>query len=259
MLGNNQFGIYDFNRVKENIENNSKLKVLESEYKNQNSRLNLICECGQEFQATYRKLRENKFETKCNVCRRKQSAQSLFERNRNKFIEFMKTVKDYEILEYKDVREKSKFIHLECGTIFETRTQTFKEGARCPCESASRGERKIIKFLQDNNINYKKEFSFEDCRSLKNFPLRFDFAIFQNKKLLFLIEFNGVQHYKEDNWLNNKNGINDRQLNDWIKINYCNINNIPLLIIPYNKIKETEQLIFNMLISSQVTESHKSK
>lgn len=256
MIGNNQFGMYNFERVKENIENNSNLKVLTSEYKNQNSKLNLKCECGECFHATYRKLRENKFSTVCPKCRRKISGETHFLKNKQKFFDFMETIEDYEILEYKDVREKSKFIHKTCGTIFETRTQTFKEGARCPCESSSRGERKIIKFLQDNGINYKKEFSFNDCRSLKDFPLRFDFAIFNKKKLLFLIEFNGIQHYKEDNWLNDKNGINDRQMNDWIKINHCNKNNIPLLIIPYNKIKETEKLIFNMLISSQVTESH---
>lgn len=255
MLGNNQFGIYNFERVKENIENNSKLKVLISEYKNQNSKLNLKCECGETFQAAYRKLRENNFSTVCPECRKKISGETHFLNNKKKFLEFMETVEDYEILEYKDVRVKSKFVHKTCGTIFETRTQTFKDGARCPCESSSRGERKIIKFLQENEINYKKEFSFKDCRSSKNFPLRFDFAIFNKQKLLFLIEFNGIQHYEEDNWLNDKNGINDRQINDLKKINYCNKHNIPLLIIPYNKIKETEQLIFNMLISSQVTES----
>lgn len=259
MLGKNQFGFYDFEKVKENIEKNSKLKVEYSEYKNQSSKLNIKCECGENFSASYRKLRENNFRTKCKQCRVKEATEKRLESNKMKFLEFMKNVDDYELLEYRDARKRSKFIHTKCGIVFETRTQTFKEGARCPCESSSRGERKIIDILQSNNIEYKKEFSFDDCKSFKNFPLRFDFAIFKNKKLILLIEFNGIQHYKDDNWLNNKNGINDRQINDWIKINYCNKKGIPLLIIPYNKIKETEQIIFNMLISIQATESHKSK
>ena len=65
----------------------------------------------------------------------------------------------------------------------------------CGCIK-SKGEEKISSILKEHNIDFKKEFYFEDLKSDKNKFLRFDFAIFKNKKLIYLIEYQGEQHFK---------------------------------------------------------------
>lgn len=51
------------------------------------------------------------------------------------------------------------------------------------------GEYIIDNILKDNKINYQREITFADLYD--NGPLRFDFGIFQNNKLVLLIEYDG--------------------------------------------------------------------
>ena len=62
--------------------------------------------------------------------------------------------------------------------------------------------------------------------------MRFDFAIFENKKLKRLIEFNGLQHYvrPQGSWANSYDAI---VANDALKAEYCKKYNIDLKIITY--------------------------
>lgn len=61
---------------------------------------------------------------------------------------------------------------------------------------SSLGEKSIEKLLRENNINYKKEYAFQDLVSINNVLLRFDFAIFdENNEIERLIEYDGEQHY----------------------------------------------------------------
>jgi hypothetical protein len=59
----------------------------------------------------------------------------------------------------------------------------------------SYGEYVIQKLLEENNICFKREYSFNDLLSPKGKKLRFDFAIFENDELQLLIEFDGRQHF----------------------------------------------------------------
>jgi len=100
--------------------------------------------------------------------------------------------------------------------------------------AASIGERKVAALLDAADINYVKEYSFEDLNSEKGNPLRFDFAVFDDdEKLAFLIEFNGEQHYKRA--FQTAQQFVRQQSNDKRKINYCRVKNIPLVIIPYTE------------------------
>ncbi|WP_291631441.1 hypothetical protein [Clostridium sp.] len=65
----------------------------------------------------------------------------------------------------------------------------------CGCIN-SKGELKISSILNDNNIKYKTQYTFNDLRSENGSLLRFDFAILNDdNKLLYLIEYQGKQHY----------------------------------------------------------------
>ena len=103
----------------------------------------------------------------------------------------------------------------------------------CGCIHSSLGEQIIEEILKDNDIQYIKEYSFKDLISEKGGLYRFDFAIFENDKLIKLIEFDGIQHYQEGQGYFSKVSLAERQLNDRIKDNYCKEHNYNLLRIPY--------------------------
>lgn len=98
----------------------------------------------------------------------------------------------------------------------------------CGC-LRSKGEFQIEQLLKEKNIDFQREFSFNDLFDI--LPLRFDFAIFKNNKLFCLIEFQGEQHF------NSSNGYFSEILieHDKMKVEYCKKNNIKLNIIKYKR------------------------
>ena len=103
----------------------------------------------------------------------------------------------------------------------------------CGC-LVSQGELKIREIFQAHDIRFKTQISFEDCLSEKNAPLNFDFGFYdKNDNLLYLLEYQGIQHYSEVAWT--KESLSERQRRDQIKVNYCKEHNIPLILIPYTK------------------------
>lgn len=116
----------------------------------------------------------------------------------------------------------------DCGNISYACGSDLKEGKihSCGCLQ-SYAEYCIRKLLDDNQIQYQQQYSFNDCRSVQNYLLRFDFAIFNQNQLLGLIEYQGQQHYDPtNNWYT----INGTQ-NDQIKQDYCKQHNIPLILL----------------------------
>lgn len=101
------------------------------------------------------------------------------------------------------------------------------------------GEDVIKSILQENNIQFIQEYKFFDLISDKNKFYRFDFAVFKNDKLEYLIEFDGKQHYTgpEGNWKNTRS-LKEIQQADKIKNDYCKQHNYILKRIPYFCISE---------------------
>lgn len=76
----------------------------------------------------------------------------------------------------------------ECGTEVEAVGWHLTKGIKSSCGCLiSKGELKIRKILNEFNIPFTTQATFEDCLSPKGAPLRFDFYI-ENK---YLIEFDG--------------------------------------------------------------------
>ena len=102
----------------------------------------------------------------------------------------------------------------------------------CGCLK-SKGELKINKILLELNIDFKTQYSFNDCRFIDTNRLAyFDYALFKEGRLLGLIEYDGLQH--QFGWGYNKENLNKIQEKDNYKNEYCLKNNIPLYRIPYN-------------------------
>ena len=124
-----------------------------------------------------------------------------------------------------------------CGNIVSIRGDHLRDNTTqsCGCLKSS-GELKISTILQENNILYTTQYSFPDLKGDYN-ALRFDFAIFnEDKTLSHLIEYQGEQHYKP--WGNESLERFQKRLEyDNKKVEYCKDNNIPLIIIPFDKSK----------------------
>ena len=107
----------------------------------------------------------------------------------------------------------------------------------------SREAQQILQILKKEKIDYRLEYTFPDLTGLKGVPFRFDFAIFSNKKLTALIEYDSILHFDKNNKLV-KNYRHYRE-NDLKKNRYALTHNIPLYRItcwdlPY--IKEFQDL-----------------
>lgn len=115
----------------------------------------------------------------------------------------------------------------------------------CPiCDSTSM-ECEIGKILTRHNIIYKPQFSYVDCKDQRSLP--FDFYLVDYN---ILIEYDGQQHYRPVNF----GGISDEkafenfkktQVHDKIKTEYCKLNNIPLIRIPYWEGINAERIILD--------------
>jgi len=136
---------------------------------------------------------------------------------------------DYSLVNYKTMYKKIKIICPKHG-IFEQYANNHIQNKGCPYCNESKGEREIVKILKEKNINFKRQFIFQDCRN-KN-PLPFDFYL---PEYNICIEYDGKQHYEAVKHWGGKAGFQKRLLNDNIKTKYCIENNIKLIRIKYNQ------------------------
>lgn len=103
----------------------------------------------------------------------------------------------------------------------------------CGCLISSSMESYIKKFLDENNVDYETQYTYDDCLNDKGNKLRFDFAIKKNSEVFYLIEYDGEQHFRSVEYFGGNKGFEARQKYDNIKNDYCRTHNIPLLRLPY--------------------------
>ena len=121
--------------------------------------------------------------------------------------------------------------------IFKQQPRNHLMGQDCPfcVYKKSKGELKIENLLKENDIKYKPQYSFSDLKDKG--VLKFDFGILdENGNLLYLIEFNGKQHYYYNKkFYESLEDFHQYQYRDKLKQEYCVKNNIPLYIIRYDE------------------------
>lgn len=123
-----------------------------------------------------------------------------------------------------------------CGSVWGVWASYLLRGTACPKCRGSIGENIILSYLEENNYKYVREYSFPNCKYIRQ--LRFDFYLPEYNAV---IEFDGIQHfaptrfcssYSEDDTFMEFRSIQKR---DRIKNSFCKKNNIPMLRIKYNE------------------------
>ena len=122
-------------------------------------------------------------------------------------------------------------------------------GGGCPNCSGSKGEIKIRDFLDNMNLSYEREFSFDDLWGDCNKQLRFDFAVFnEDDTIKCLIEYDGIQHFQPINFWGNEYSYTQLRFEtlqryDKRKNDYCKNNGIKLIRIPYTEFENIEDIL----------------
>lgn len=130
-----------------------------------------------------------------------------------------------------------------CGNFTEVLGTHLVQGATKSCgHIASRGEQKISSILQEFCVDYKTQISFEDLKSPKGGTLRFDFGVYDKDNLIYLIEYQGIQHF-ENTFCIEQDDFEYRCKCDAIKKEYCLQKNIPLIEIRYDEEITPEKIL----------------
>ena len=145
------------------------------------------------------------------------------------------------VLEFSQSHNKRNYwkCQCDCGNIkeFSTNDLTSHHVVSCGC-MRSKGEKAIANFLNAYHILFKQEYTFDDL--IDKGKLRFDFAIFNKEnQLICLIEFDGSQHYIEEQSGYLAGQYNEIHRRDTLKNEYCLQNNIKLYRICYNENLDT--------------------
>lgn len=175
----------------------------------------------------------------CNCCKTKRKTHEEF------LLELgEECLNDYEVLdEYVSVDTKIRFKHKTCNTVFELSPWAFIHKAQkkyCPIcyYKKSKGEVSITKFLETNQIDYQREFSFSDLPNK-----RFDFYLPQENTI---IEFDGEQHFIANDFFGGDQGFKETQRRDREKNIFCLKNNIALYRIPYYDLTNINQILYEI-------------
>lgn len=117
-----------------------------------------------------------------------------------------------------------------------------KDTFRCPYCSSSKNSKNVYLALQNSKITFKVEEVMPDLFGLKGSNLRFDYALYENEKLLGLIEYDGQYH----------DGTLSVIESDELKNAYCLDKKIPLLRLNHNENHMIHQCLHNFLIDFKI-------
>lgn len=225
-----------FKEVKEYIENFN-YTLLSNEYKNNTFKLLLNCPLGHEFKMSFNCFQRGQ---RCPICMRK-IANDKHRLSYNEVKEYIESF-NYELLSEEYIDNQTKLL-VKCPNNhkFNVRYANFQQGSRCPHCKISKGEQRIMNWLDENNIEYiyNKPY-FEDLLSEKGNLLRPDFII-EDKKIW--IEYDGEVHYHLGYFNYTLLDLMNRKYKDNLKNKYAIDNNWILIRIPYWDFDKIENIL----------------
>lgn len=238
-----------FDEVKKYVEENSDCILISETYVNTKEKLKFKCGCGEPFYKSF-----EKFKSKSKMCKKcsydEISKSQIFE------YEFVKSYIEYKGCELLSTEYNScediLDIKCSCGENYEASFSNFKNDNQIRCKRCtnkmSKGEILIEDYLRHNHIKYETQYTFEDLKAGNNkHKLKFDFGIFIDNDLSCLIEFDGKQHSNPVEYFGGREAFEILQENDNKKNEYCKLNNLKLIRIPYKHLKNINDILDDLL------------
>lgn len=226
---------YKLEEVKEYIESFG-YKLLSTEYIKNDKPLLVQCNKGhQPYKVRFNSFQQGK---RCPYCYKEHKHE--YKKFSYKYVKEYIESFGYKLLskEYNGICDK---LLLKCpfGHQYYVSFNNFKNsGCRCPICNISKGEQRIMDYLNKNNINYiYNEPYFNDLLSPLGNPLRPDFII-EDKKIW--IEYDGEFHYENKM---NEEEFKKLQIHDKIKNQYAIKNSWKLIRIPYWDYDNVEEIL----------------
>tara|TARA_B100001758_G_scaffold150847_1_gene129971 strand:+ start:311 stop:1147 length:837 start_codon:yes stop_codon:yes gene_type:complete len=209
------------------------------EYINSRTNVTIICKIhGEFYPRPGNHINSKSGCPKCSIIKQHEKQKKTL----NEFITQSKEVHgdtyDYSNVEYVDNKTNVKIICKLHGEFYPTPNNHLR-GSGCPVCKSSKGEKEIIKLLKKYKINYLTQYSFDDLK-LKG-KLRCDFYLPEKN---VVIEYNGEQHYKPNEFYGGKKGFELTQKRDKLKKEYCLNNGIDFLEIKFSDDIETKLKIY---------------
>ena len=139
----------------------------------------------------------------------------------------------------------------DCGNVCFVSSQYLRneDTTSCGC-IVSKGEQKIIDLLNQHNIKFEPQKTFDSCRFPDTNALaRFDFYLTDYN---ILVEYDGQQHfyYQNGSGWNNEDKFKKTKMHDEFKNCWCKQNNIKLIRIPYT---EYSNLTIDNILRNNIT------
>lgn len=209
------------------------------------------CECGKLTTVSYNNLVRGQTKS-CGCLLSKPHEKEVEDLSNKVFGNITVLERDYTYRKEHNIKQYSTYwkCQCSCGNIFSTTKHRLlsKQIQSCGC-LASKGEQKITLILSDKKIKFKTQYCFPGFLLTSGGMPRFDYAIFNSQdKLIFLIEYHGIQHYQYKNsfWDTEEN-FRQRIQRDKEKEEYCQSNCIPLEIISYKHYADLEKILDELL------------
>jgi hypothetical protein len=226
IIRTNKLRKYNIDELNEFVINKNGI-LLSKKYVNCDSKIKIICNNNHVFYLTTRQLESNCWCPECDI-------NSLI----NQFMLKLKN-NNGKLVSGKIINNQSK-VMIECENNHIWKTKIYNiiyNETWCPFCLKNVGEEKIVEYLENNNIKFNRQHTFNDLtgKTKRKTKLRFDFYLPEHN---ILIEFDGKQHYEPVNF----GGCSDEQAfniheklisNDNIKNKYCFEKDIQLIRIPY--------------------------
>lgn len=244
------------------VNENSESELLSTEYVNAKSKLKFRCKCGKVFERSFDNFKRKKT-TLCQSCSNKRpfplEAKKKNSKHRQKQIkDVLKVVEDEMkckfINRYTKKGTRSTIIVFECPIhgVQEAYWTNIVKRKGCPLcnehnKQTSKYMIKVEEWLNNNNIEFEKEFKFDGCRDKRKLP--FDYFI-PSKNIC--IEVDGRQHFEKSYFGNvDEEKASERleyiKRHDKIKNDFCRENGIKLIRIPYFEIDNINDLLKSAL------------
>ena len=211
-----------------------------SEYVNNVTKITLKCNhCGNIIQKAPVKMTGSTHEG-CYICSKKNGHKTTdyFQKELDE-----KYPNTYTVLgEYVRARDPLLVQRKDCGHAYYASPDNLLRGKGCPkCSIEHSSYTKIVEqYLNKNNIKYKPEKRFDDCKHIRTLPFDYYLPDYHT-----CIEVDGEFHFPNSSIYkyNERSSYENVKMRDDIKTKYCKDNNIKLIRLPYYEKDEFVEIL----------------